>query len=67
MSLFESADEPGLFHDIASYENFQAYAADQLRVEKDQAAKAMLASWRAYVSGPIGVKRLLRYDLPKAP
>jgi hypothetical protein len=65
MSLFESADEPGLFHEVASYETIQAYASDQMRVEKDQAMKAMLASFRTYVSGPLDVKRLLRVDLPR--
>lgn len=64
MYLYESADEPGLFHEVAAYETIAAYASDQMRTEKDQAMKAMLASFRTYVSGTVDVKKLLRVDLP---
>lgn len=60
MWLFEGVDEPGLFHEVAAYDSVATYDADQVRVEKDPATKAVLGRFHSFVSGPVDVKRVLR-------
>jgi len=59
MALFEDADRPGTFLEIASYADRAAYDTDQRRVEEDPAMRAMLAKWRALVDGDVDVRRMM--------
>ena len=59
MALFEDADRPGTFLEIAAYADRAAYDADQKRVEDDPAMRAMLAKWRALVDGEVDVRRMM--------
>ncbi|MDE1835302.1 MAG: hypothetical protein KGJ23_01660 [Euryarchaeota archaeon] len=58
MRLFESLDEPGLFHEVVEYASTKAYLRDQARVEKDPRVVAVLQEFRAFLSAAPAVHRL---------
>lgn len=53
MALYESMDEPGLFHELVAYASEEAYRLDQERVAHDPEMKGILAAWRELLEGPV--------------